>query len=191
MALAATSVGQLLLGELVSSKTGEFGQKYFNNIIASDTTNELGLPRQAEIRTRLTAEVYGTAQLAAAGATVLAAEVAAFAGLLATCIIAIQGRDAVAAWFTATAALVLILFFAALMVQLLNTKLSRYVVGEPERGHKKTRSDEPSLRRRALNNSRASIAGYFQRVRRLHTLTPYKTSIVIAAILSAVIGVLI
>jgi hypothetical protein len=45
--------------------------------------------------------------------------------------------------------------------------------------------------RRLSNNVRAVFSGYFQRVRKLQTLTPYKTSIISAAILSAVIGVLI
>ena len=124
MAFAATSVGQLLVAELMSRKAGEFGKKYFDNIIAEGETNELGLPDSKEMRTRLTDEVFGTAQLAGAGATVLAAEIAAFAGLLATLIIAVQARKPAAAWVSGVAAVGVIFFAIGLIVQLLGVKLA-------------------------------------------------------------------
>jgi hypothetical protein len=161
VALAATSVGQLLLSEPMSRKTGEFGQRFFNNVIAGDKRNELGLPDEPERRSRLTDQVYSTAELAAAGATVLAAEVAAFAGLLATHIIAAQAEKAEAAWISGVAALIIITFAAGLVIQLLSAKLSKYVIGERVRRQKKTKSDEPSWRRRYSNNMSAAIGGYF------------------------------
>jgi hypothetical protein len=194
VALAATSVGQLLVAELMSRKSGEFGKKYFDNIIAADKKNqknELGLPNNPAMRERLTDEVFGTAQLATAGATVLAAEIAAFAGLLATLIIAVQARKPAVAWVSGIAALGLVLFAIGVIVQLLGIKLSSYVVGKPAGRQKKTRSQESSAWRRLSNNVLAVVDGYFRRGRSLHTLTPYKTSIVAAAIWSAVIGVLI
>jgi hypothetical protein len=191
VALAATSVGQLVVAELISSKTGEFAKQYFSNTLADDKKNELGLPYNAALRQRLTDEVYTTAELAADGSSVLAAEVAAFAGLIATCIISVQAKDSSAAWISGVAALAAVFFVVALIVQLLKTKLSRYVVGEPRRDQKKTKDDEPSWRRRSTHNVRAAIAGYFHRVRKLHTLTPYKTSVIVAGIVSAVIGILI
>jgi hypothetical protein len=190
IALAATSVGQLLVAELVSPKTGGFGRKFFDNTIARDTNDELGLPTDSNKRNRLTSEVYGTAQLAADGAAVLAAEIAAVAALAVTVFVAVQGRTPWAAWTSGIAALVLILLGIALIVQLLDAKLSRYVVGRPARW-KKTKTQETSWWRRHFYNARLTVGKYFQRVRKLHTLTPYKTAIVVAAILSAVIGVLI
>ena len=191
MALAATSVGQLFVAEVMSRKAGEFGKKYFDNIIAEDKQNELGLPESPEMRTRLTDEVFGTAQLAAAGATVLAAEIAAFAGLLATLIIAVQARKPAVAWVSGIAAVVIIFFGIGMIVQLLGVKLSSYVPGKSAGRKKKPKSQGWSVWQRLSNNVPAAVDGYFQRVRSLHTLTPYKTSIVAAAILSAVIGVLI
>ena len=191
VALAATSVGQLVVAELISPKTGEFAKQYFSNTLAKDRKNELGLPDNAALRQRLTDEVYSTAELAADGSSVLAAEVAAFAGLIATCIISVQAKNALAAWISGVAALAMVFFVVASIVQLLQTKLSRYVVGEPRRDQKKTKDDEPSWRRRSMHNVRAAIAGYFHRVRKLHTLTPYKTSVIVAGIVSAVIGILI
>jgi len=191
VALAATSVGQLVVAELISPKTGEFAKQYFSNTLAKDRKNELGLPDNAALRQRLTDEVYSTAELAADGSSVLAAEVAAFAGLIATCIISVQAKNALAAWISGVAALAMVFFVVASIVQLLQTKLSRYVVGEPRRDQKKTKDDEPSWRRRSMHNVRAAIAGYFHRLRKLHTLTPYKTSVIVAGIVSAVIGILI
>jgi hypothetical protein len=191
IALAATSVLQLLGAELMSRKTGEFGQKYFDDIIKTDENNELGLPAQPEQCKRLTSEVYRTAQLAADGATILAAEIAAIAGMVATFVITAQGKKPWAAWASGIATLVLVVLAVALIVQFLTAKLSRYVVGEPMHRWKKTKDEEPSAPRRLSNNVRAALSGYFQRVRKLQTLTPYKTSIISAAILSAVIGVLI
>jgi ABC-type multidrug transport system fused ATPase/permease subunit len=195
VALAATSVGQLVVAELISSKTGEFAKQYFSNTLADDKKkkkkNELGLPDNAALRQRLTDEVYSTAELAADGSSALAAGVAAFAGLIATCIISVQAKDASAAWISGVAALAIVFFVVALIVQLLKTKLNRYVVGEPRRDQKKTKDDEPSWRQRSTHNVRAAIAGYFHRVRKLHTLTPYKTSVIVAGIVSAVIGILI
>ena len=85
-----------------------------------------------------------------------------------------------------------VIFFAiGLIVQLLGVKLSSYVPGESAGRKKLLKGQGSSAWRRLSNNVLAAVGGYFQRVRSLHTLTPYKTSIVAAAILSAVIGVLI
>lgn len=181
----------MLAAELMSHKTGEFGQRYFDSKIATDTSNELGLPAEPELRRRLLSEVYRTAQLAADGGAVLAAELAAIAGLVATLVIAVQSKKQWAAWTSGVAALLLILLAFSLLVQLLEAKLSRYVVGKPMSRWKKVKSDEPSAARRFFNNALVVISGYAQRIRSLGTLTAYKTSIILAAILSAVIGAVI
>jgi hypothetical protein len=191
VALAATSVGQLVVAEWASSKTGEFARKHFNRTIENDTQNELGLPAEAAKKTRILDELYRTAELSADGSSVLAAELAAFAGLVVTCVIAIQVKYAADAWVSGIAALIIIPCGVTLIIHLLDANLSRYVIGEPRRDQRKTKNEEPSWWRRSAHNLRAAIVGCFHRLNKWHTLTPYKTSVIIAGIVSAVIGVLI
>jgi hypothetical protein len=191
VALAATSVGQLVIAEWSSSKTGEFARKYFNRTIENDKQNELGLPREDAKKTRLLDELYRTAELSADGSSVLAAVAAAFAGLIVTCVISVQVNYTLSAWISGIAALLIGFFGVALIIQLLDAKLSRYVVGEQRRDQKQTKDEQPSWWRRSAHNMRAAIAGYFHRVRKLHTLTPYKTSVIVAGIVTAMIGILI
>jgi hypothetical protein len=191
VALAATSVGQLVVAEWASSKTGEFARKYFNRSIENDTQNELGLPSEPAKKTRLLDELYRTGELSADGSSVLAAELAAFAGLVVTCVITIQVKYAVEAWVSGIAALIIIGFSVTLIIQLLDANFSRFVVGESRRDQRKTKDEERSWWRRSAHNLRAVIVGYFHRLNKWHTLTPYKTSVIIAGTVSAVIGVLI
>lgn len=191
VSLAAVSVVQLLVAEFMSKKTGEFGKSYFDNLVSQDPDNELGLPTEPELQKQLKDEMYGAAELAAGGSTVLAVSVAALVGLIVTCVIAVQAKEHAAAWGTAAASVVLAFLAVSLLVQLFQVKLSRYAIGKPVGRWMKTKNEEPSWWRRWRNNVSAAVVGYLQRVATLHTLSAYKTAIIAAAILSAVIGILI
>jgi hypothetical protein len=180
-----------MVAEIMSRKTGEFGRNYFNRIVERDPQNELGLPKDSDMQEELKTEMYTAAELAASGSTVMAIEVATFVGLVATTVIAVQAKEPGAAWVSGAASVIVVGFAMSLLVQLLQAKLSPYVVGEPVRRWKKSKDVEPSWRRRLSNNILAAIDGYFQRLTKLHTLTPYKTVIVGGAILSGIITVLI
>ena len=121
----------------------------------------------------------------------MAVEIAAVFGLIATTIIAAQAREKAAALGAGAAALILAILAVILVIQLARGKLSRYVVGEPQRAWKITKEAESSLLRRLAKNSCRAVIRYFQRLSKFHTLSPYKTAVIAAAIVSAAISVLI
>jgi hypothetical protein len=53
LTLAAISVLQLLLTEVLSKSSATFSRKFLDEVVRSDRDNELSLPAQPELRQRL------------------------------------------------------------------------------------------------------------------------------------------
>jgi hypothetical protein len=187
--LAATSTAQLLFAEILNSRLEALAKVSYDKVVdRSDTIRELGLPENKEARQRLTDELYVQSRTVLNASGVAAALLTAAAGLVVTFFIARDERASAEAWLSFLFGVVALGSFFGLIVQLARSRISRYAVDERAAAWPVTREKEPHVLRRTLANLKASGKLYRQQVTRFHTLTPFKTSVILAAVVATAVG---
>jgi len=176
-ALAGASLVQALGTEALGNKCEPMSREFLRDEFDRDPDNELGLPPGQEQRDYLVDVASVTASLGASAIATAAALCTSVAGSFTTLVIASARAETTLVIIMAVAGIIALGAALLLFVRITKADLSPHAhdINIPRR--RKNKSEEPRTIRRWGWNTNTWVINYRTNVKRLHVLTPYKSTL--------------